>query len=83
MIERQDKRFVSCPVCGKILMRCQGDCSIDITCGKCNQEIVVLVDEEKIMVLEHRRSKSESGQVSVCGPKMKPARPLQKAAGCS
>ena len=47
MIDRKDKRYVSCPVCGRILMKCQGQCNIDITCGKCNREIVVLVDEEK------------------------------------
>lgn len=40
MIERKDKRYVSCPVCGRHLMKCQGQCSIDITCGKCNREIV-------------------------------------------
>lgn len=44
MIDRKDKRYVSCPVCGRILMKCQGQCNIDITCGKCNREIVVLVD---------------------------------------
>ena len=50
MIDRKDKRYVSCPVCGRILMKCQGQCNIDITCGKCNREIVVLVDEERVMV---------------------------------
>ena len=40
MIDRKDKRFVSCPVCGRILMKCQGECNIEITCGKCNREIV-------------------------------------------
>lgn len=38
MIERKDKRYVSCPVCGRHLMKCQGQCSIDITCGKCNRQ---------------------------------------------
>lgn len=31
MLDRKDKRFVSCPVCGRILMKCQGECNIDIT----------------------------------------------------
>lgn len=26
-----------------------GQCNIDITCGKCNKEIVVLVDEERVI----------------------------------
>lgn len=56
MIERKDKRYVSCPVCGRHLMKCQGQCNIDITCGKCNKEIVVIVDEERVMVLENRRT---------------------------
>ena len=43
MLDRKDKRFVSCPVCGRILMKCQGECNIDITCGRCNREIVQVV----------------------------------------
>ena len=27
MIERKEKRYVSCPVCGRILLKCQGKCS--------------------------------------------------------
>ena len=62
MIDRKDKRYVSCPVCGRILMKCQGQCNIDITCGKCNREIVVLVDEERVMVLENRRGSEKDGK---------------------
>lgn len=80
MMDRKDKRFVSCPVCGRILMKCQGECSIDITCGKCNREIVVLVDAERVMVLENRRGASSNGQVKISVPKSKPARQLPKAA---
>ena len=52
---RKDKRFISCPVCGRILMKCQGVCDLEITCGKCNSEIVALVDEERVMVLENHQ----------------------------
>lgn len=62
MTDRKDKRYVSCPVCGRILMKCQGQCNIDITCGKCNREIVVLVDEERVMVLENRRGPEKDGR---------------------
>ena len=55
MVDRKDKRYVSCPVCGKILMKCQGQCNVEITCSKCNREIVALIDEERVMVLENRR----------------------------
>lgn len=65
MIERKEKRDVSCPVCGRILMKCQGTCNIEITCGKCNREIVALIDEERVMVLENRRGRTGSGQVMV------------------
>lgn len=65
MIERKEKRYVSCPVCGRILMKCQGTCNIEITCGKCNREIVALVDEERVMVLENRRGGTGQGQVKV------------------
>ena len=63
MLDRKDKRFVSCPVCGRILMKCQGECNIDITCGRCNREIVVLVDNERVMVLENRRGSGKDARV--------------------
>lgn len=74
MIERKEKRYVSCPVCGRHLMKCQGQCNIEVTCNKCNRDIVVLVDEERVMVLENRRGSGKnekSGQVrfSVSKPK--------------
>ena len=83
MTDRKDKRYVSCPVCGRILMKCQGQCNIDITCGKCNREIVVLVDEERVMVLENRRGSEKDGragqvrvsvQKSRASEKMKPVK---------
>ena len=39
-------------------MKCQGQYNIDITCGKCDRKIVVLVDEERVMVLENRREET-------------------------
>lgn len=68
MVDRKDKRYVSCPVCGKILMKCQGQCNVEITCSKCNREIVALIDEERVMVLENRRGSGKdarTGQVRV------------------
>lgn len=71
MIERKDKRYVSCPVCGRHLMKCQGQCNIEVTCSKCNRDIVVLVDEERVMVLENRRGLESTGQVRVSVSKPK------------
>ena len=80
MTERVKMRYVSCPVCGRHLMKCQGQCSIDITCGKCNREIVVLVDEERVMVLENRRESgrnNKAGQVRISVQKKNPPEPSQ------
>ena len=77
MLDRKDKRFVSCPVCGRILMKCQGECNIDITCGRCNREIVVLVDNERVMVLENRRGNGCVGQVKVSVQKIKGCKQMQ------
>ena len=74
MIERKEKRYVSCPVCGRHLMKCQGQCNIEVTCNKCNRDIVVLVDEERVMVMENRRGSGKnekSGQVRVSVSKPK------------
>lgn len=86
MIERKDKRYVSCPVCGRILMKCQGQCNIEITCGKCNKEIVAIIDEERVMVLENRRGCDKggrTGQVRVSVQKSKDHKrmePMKRAA---
>ena len=83
MIERKDKRYVSCPVCGRHLRKCQGQCNIEVTCSKCNRDIVVLVDEERVMVLENRRGSGKderSGQVRVSVQKSKNPQQLKKAA---
>ena len=80
MVDRKDKRYVSCPVCGKILMKCQGQCNVEITCSKCNREIVALIDEERVMVLENRRGRSKdarAGQVRVSVQKPKSQRMVQ------
>ena len=74
MTDRKDKRFISCPVCGRILIKCQGTCNLEITCGKCNRDIVAIVDEERVMVLENRRGSSKdtrTGQVRVSVQKTK------------
>ena len=83
MIERKDKRYVSCPVCGRHLMKYQGQCNIEVTCSKCNRDIVVLVDEERVMVLENRRGSGKderSGQVRISVQKSKNPQQLKKAA---
>ena len=82
---RKDKRFISCPVCGRILMKCQGVCNLEITCGKCNRDIVAIVDDERVMVLENRRGNSQGGQVKVCVQKTKGGKkmqPMQRAVCC-
>ena len=52
MMTKINKRYVGCPVCGRILMKCQGNCDIEITCVKCNREIIAQMDEERLIILE-------------------------------
>ena len=85
MTDRKEKRFVSCPVCGRVLMKCQGMCTLEITCGKCNRDIVAIVDEERVMVLENRRGNDRVGQVKVSVQKTKGGKkmqPMQRAVYC-
>ena len=82
--DRKIKRYVSCPVCGRILMKCQGNSEIEITCGKCGREIVVLIDEERVVVLENRRESGkmgQNGQVRVGIQKNKEPKPMKKVSG--
>ena len=60
-------------------------CDLEITCGKCNSEIVAIVDEERVMVLENRRGSDRVGQVKVSVRKTKGGKkmqPVQRAAYC-
>lgn len=82
MMVSTDRRYVSCPVCGRILMKCQGNCSIEITCSKCSSDIIAIIDEEKVSVLENLRKNERNGQVKVSLSKNqdnKQRQPLKKA----
>ena len=67
MTDREDMRYINCPVCGRILMRYQGRGRIEITCCKCSSEIIASLDEGKLMIWENRKEKQggRAGQVSV------------------
>lgn len=74
MVDRKENRYVSCPVCGKILFKGNGQCTIEVTCKRCNREIVALLDDERVMVLENRRGSckgTRAGQVRVSVQKTK------------
>lgn len=74
MIDRKDKRYVSCPVCGRVLFKGYGQCTIELSCARCNREIVALLDDERVMVLENRRGSCKgagTGQIRVSVQKTK------------
>ena len=41
-------RYVSCPSCGKQLLKVAGNCSVEITCTRCRKEIVGIVDDQEV-----------------------------------
>lgn len=63
MIERSDKRYVSCPVCGRFLLRGSGKCDIEIICNKCNRKIAVIIEMERVIVFENERETEKDGRV--------------------
>lgn len=74
MVDRKENRYVSCPVCGKILFKGNGQCTIEVSCTRCNREIVALLDYERVMVLENRRGSckdARTGEVRVSVQKTK------------
>ena len=54
MAQERMKKYVNCPVCGKLLMKCIGQCNVDIICSKCNSNIAVFVDAEGFRIQENR-----------------------------
>lgn len=50
-------RYVSCPSCGKQLLKVAGNCSVEITCTRCRKEIVGIVDEIYMKIFENDREK--------------------------
>lgn len=74
MIERSAKRYVSCPICGRVLMKGRGVSDIEVTCNKCRREISVIIEEERVSVFENRRGTENdrhSDQVRISVPKGK------------
>ena len=52
MTERVKMKYVSCPACGKQLLKVSGNCSVEITCSRCRKEIVGVVDEIYMRIFE-------------------------------
>lgn len=52
MIKADGKMVITCLKCGKILMKCKGNCVLDVPCGKCKCMVRVTVDEEEITLKE-------------------------------
>lgn len=65
MIEDKNKQYVSCPVCGRVLMKGRGMCNIEVTCNKCNRVIAVTIEEERVIVFENKKA----GQVRASVPR--------------
>ena len=57
MTDRIEKRYLSCPWCNKILLRCEGKCTIEVRCQKCNRDMVVIIDDFQYTVFQNRRGK--------------------------
>lgn len=64
MTQERMKKYVGCPVCGKLLMKCIGQCNVDIVCSKCNNEISIFVDEEGFRI---QNKQSENGRNKKAG----------------
>ena len=62
IMERKDKRYISCRVSGRLLIKCDVKCSIEIACIKCGSDIVAVVDNDMVIVLENRRSRGKSNR---------------------
>ena len=67
MIERLDKRFVHCPVCGKCLMKASGNAEIETKCDRCGSDLIAIVRGGMVSVSEDRRNilPNRQGAVSV------------------
>ena len=57
MNEKIKMRYVSCPSCGKQLLKVAGNCSVEITCTRCRKVIVGIVDEIYMKLFENYREK--------------------------
>ena len=52
MAQYECKKYIHCPKCGKIMMKCNGKCNIEIECSKCHRRIIVSMDEIQITIKE-------------------------------
>lgn len=80
MMERALKRSIHCPVCGRYLLKSNDGAEIEVTCEKCNSEIIATVVDGMVSASEDRRGKlpirhpSVSVSVNRAGSKNKKAR---------
>lgn len=65
MIERALKRSIHCPVCGRYLLKSSDGAEIEVTCEKCNSDIIATVVDGMVSAAEDRRDKMLSGKPAI------------------
>lgn len=52
MKKADDKMVITCLKCGKMLMKCKGNCVLDVLCRQCGSMVRIVVEEEEITLKE-------------------------------
>ncbi len=52
MTQEKIKKYICCPICGKVLMKGYGNCTFEITCFKCHGKIEFRVNEQEMITKE-------------------------------
>ena len=58
-----DMKYVSCPVCGKLLFKVSGRCKVEVICKKCRKKIVGEIDERHVHIFEESQEDSPEEKV--------------------
>ena len=71
MLEAVDLRYINCPACGRVLMKCRGSCCIDITCFKCSMDFLIRMDDGSLVFMESSHEDRKSGNRAYAKVSMK------------
>lgn len=71
MLEAVDLRYINCPACGRVLMKCRGSCSIDITCFKCSMDFLIRMDDRSLVFMESSHEDRKTGNKAYAKVSMK------------
>lgn len=50
-------KYIHCSSCGRYLLKCRGNCEIEVSCRKCNRNIKAICSNDEVTLIELQSNK--------------------------